>query len=309
MPRIITLTPNPALDFSFEADKVEPNQKLRCSNPRVDAGGGGVNVARAALRLSAQTLAIFTTGGLHGATLKEAVARENVPARIIPVGGETRPAFHVRETSSGDEFRFNFPGAEMSDGEASLFLTALEEEAKSGDYIVASGSLPPGAPRDFWGRAAHIAKSKGARFAIDSTKGVVEALEEGVDLLRLNKSEAPTFAGRSLQWPDDAANFAMDLVAKGKAGRVAITHGGEGGILAGPSGVARAPSPDVKIVSAVGAGDSFVAALVIALMKNEPDANALRFALAAASATLMTPGTALFEPKEVVRIYEASLRA
>ena len=127
MPRIITLTPNPALDFSFEAEKVEPNQKLRCSNPRVDAGGGGVNVARAALRLSAQTLAIFTTGGLHGATLKEAVARENVPVRIVPVGGETRPAFHVRETYSGDEFRFNFPGAEMSDGEASLFLAALEE--------------------------------------------------------------------------------------------------------------------------------------------------------------------------------------
>lgn len=305
MPRIVTLTPNPALDFAFEVEKIEPNRKLRCADPRSDPGGGGINVSRAAKRLGAETLAIFTAGGVYGEALKEAVAGEAIPARIIAVAAATRPAFHAHETSTGAEYRFNFPGEEMSGAEADAMLAALAEEIGKGDLVVGSGSLPPGAPLDFWARAARIARKAGAHFALDSSRGVREALSEGVWLLRLNKSEAPALAGHDLEWPQGYEEFAAALVAGGKAARVAVTHGGDGGLLASAAGVARAPAPKVAVHSAVGAGDSFVGALIVALMRGEPDAEALRFAFAAAAATLMTPGTALFDPEEVRRIYAA----
>lgn len=303
MARIITLTPNPALDFSFEVERVESNQKLRCAGLHVDPGGGGINVARAAKRLGADVLAIYAQGGVFGARLAEALAAENVPCRIIPVATETRPAFHARETSTGREYRFNFPGEEMAAAEAGAMLSALEEEAISDDYVVASGSLPPGAPNDFWARATRIAKAKSAHLIIDTTTGVEQALAEGVSVLRLNKSEAPVLAGRPLDWPNETTAFARSLVDGGKAARVVITQGGEGGVLVSKDGAVRTGAPKVPVVSAVGAGDSFVGALTVALIEGRSEEEALRFAFAAAAATLMTPGTALFDPSDVQRIF------
>lgn len=106
MPRIITLTPNAALDFAFEVEKIEPNRKLRCGEPRSDPGGGGINLSRAARRLGADTLAIFTAGGVYGEALKSAVAGKSIPARIISVASGTRPAFHAHETSRRVSFQF-----------------------------------------------------------------------------------------------------------------------------------------------------------------------------------------------------------
>lgn len=306
MPRIITLTPNPALDLAFEAVKIEPSMKLRCTDPRVDPGGGGINVSRAAQRLGADTLAIFTAGGAYGAGLREAVASENLAVRIIPIASSTRPAFHAYESSTGAQYRFNFPGEEMTADEAAAMLSALEEETHAGDFVVGSGSLPPGAPREFWARAARIAREKGARFALDSSSAAREALAEGISLLRLNKNEAPALAGRALEWPQGYEDFAKSIIAEGGAERVVVTHAGDGGLMASAKGVLYAPSPKVKVVSAVGAGDSFVGALIVALLEGKADEEALRFAFAAASAALTTPGTQLFDPDTARKIYEGS---
>lgn len=306
MARLITLTPNPALDFAFETEKIEPNRKLRCSSPRVDPGGGGINVSRAARRLGADTLAIFTAGGVYGEALKKAVAQENVSARITPVSSETRPAFHARETSTGNEYRFNFPGEAMNENEARALLDALSEETDAGDFVVGSGSLPRHAPTDFWARAARIAKSKEACFALDTSRGLEAALAEGVYLLRLNKIDAATLAGRPLAWPDGAADFAKSLIAGGGAELIVMTHGGTGGLLARADRVCFADAPKVEIVSAVGAGDSFVGALVVALMEGKTDQEALRYGFAASAATLKTAGTMLFDADDMRQIYESA---
>ncbi|MEZ5893777.1 MAG: PfkB family carbohydrate kinase, partial [Parvularculaceae bacterium] len=189
MTRIITLTPNPALDYAVEADFVEPNRKLRCHDPKMHPGGGGVNVARAASRLGAHTLAILTAGGVYGDALIKSLAAENVPMRMIPISGETRLAFHVKDQGSSDEYRFNLPGAQMSADEIGRFFKAIREEAEPGDFVVASGSLPPGAPDDFWAEAARAAKRNGAKFVLDSISGLEAALDEGVFLLRQNEHE------------------------------------------------------------------------------------------------------------------------
>ncbi|MFZ5616433.1 MAG: 1-phosphofructokinase family hexose kinase [Pseudomonadota bacterium] len=312
MSRIITLTPNPTYDFAVDAPMVEPNRKLRCVNPESHPGGGGLNVARAASRLGADTLAIFTTGGLYGAALKGLVAEEHVPMRTIHVAGETRIAFHVRDMATGDEYRFNLPGTEMSPEERQAMLAAIEDETHKGDYVVGSGSLPPmrgpNAQENFWADAARIAKRKGARFVLDSISGLKAAMTEGVFLLRHNEHEYQSLSGRTLNWPDEISAFAQKIVASGGAERMVITHGADGSLMATAAGVAVTPVLPVRAHSAVGAGDSFVAALIVATARGRPDADALRYAAAAAAATRLTSGTSLFRVEDVERLY-ASGRA
>ncbi len=303
MARIITLTPNPTYDFAVEVDFVEANRKLRCKNPDTKPGGGGINVARAASRLGADVLAIFTTAGLYGDALKKAVAEEQVSMRAIPVAGETRLAFHVHEQDKGDEYRFNLPGAAMSAAEVQSMLDALKEEARAGDIIVGSGSLPGGEPVDFWSRAAHVAKENGAHFFLDSINGLEAAFAEGVFLFRCNQFEYQAIANRTLEWPDEITALAEELVGKGAAERVIITHGGDGSVMATPNGTVSTPVIKVRAQSAVGAGDSFMAAFIVATMRGYSDKDALRYASAGAAATRMSAGTALFDPADVERLY------
>lgn len=307
MARIITLTPNPTYDFAVDAPKVEPNRKLRCINPESHPGGGGINVARAASRLGASTLAIFPAGGLYGAALKGLIAEEGVPLRAVAAKGETRIAFHVRDLSSGQEYRFNLPGVELSPGERQALLDAVRDEAAKGDYVVGSGSLPPmqgpGAQESFWAEAAAIAKSKGALFALDSISGLDAALKQGVDLVRWNEHEYQAVAGRALAWPQEIAKFAEDLVKSGAARRAVVTHGADGSVMASADAIVTAPVFPVRAHSAVGAGDSFVAGLIVSLMRRAPDAEALRFASACAAATRLSSGSSLFSKEDVERLF------
>lgn len=304
MPRIVTLTPNPALDYSAETDSVQPNRKIYCDHARSDPGGGGINVARAAARLGAETLAIFPAGGPYGAALAEAVLREGVAHRRVDIKGETRLAFAVRDRTAGDEYRFGLAGAELRPKESDALLAAMREEVRQGDFVVGSGSLPPGAPADFWARAAQDAARAGAKFVLDTSKGEAEAIEAGLFLLRKNKYELAALAGRDLRWPEEVEEFALRFVDDHKVEKLAVTHGGDGAIMTSGRSCVRAPGFEAPIVSAVGAGDSFVGALVFALINGENDARALRWGMAAATATLMTPGTALFEAATAKDMFE-----
>lgn len=306
MARIITLTPNPVRDYAVDAAFVAPNRKIRCKNPVTHPGGGGVNVARATSRLGAETLAILTAGGVSGEAMKIALAEENVPMRAVPVAGETRIAFHVRDIEGDNEYRFNLPGEEMSQSEIDNIFSALEEETDADDFVVGSGSLPPGTPNDFWATAARICKTKGARFVLDSVSGLEAAMEEGFFLLRLNKFEYPTLAGGERAWPHEVISFAKDLARQGKIERVSITHGADGSILAAADHVSRVGALPIPAHSAVGAGDSFVGGLLAGLLKGWSEEKSLRYAMCAAAATRLTPGTALFRLEDVERLFEES---
>ncbi len=306
MPRIITLTPNPALDYAVQADFVEPNRKLRCRDPQTHPGGGGINVARAVSRLGGETLAIFTTAGIYGDALVRVVAAEKVPMLTVPVSGETRLAFHITERAQGNEYRFNLPGAQLSAADAKNLLDAVRDNAKPGGYVVGSGSLPPGAPADFWAQAARAAKDKGALFVLDSISGVREAISEGIYMLRQNKHEYQELAGRDLHWPDEITEYAKATVGEGGVERMIVTHGGDGSVMASKNGAVRVGALKVKAHSAVGAGDSFVAALLVGLARGDSDEKALHYGMAAAAATRMTEGTALFDPADVERLYQTT---
>lgn len=306
MPKIITVTPNPTFDFAVDADFVEANRKLRCKDPQSHPGGGGINVARAAHRLGADVLSIITTGGPYGDAVKSLLDKERIPHHPIEISGQTRIAFHVHDLSADSEYRFNLPGPVLTEGEVERLLSAIAQAAHEGDFVIGSGSLPNGEPSNFWARAAKVAKDSGAFFVLDSIHGVEDALDEGIFLLRQNKYEYPALAKHELEWPDEIAAFATSLVHDGKATKVSITHGGDGSILASADGIAKSKAFPVKPQSAVGAGDSFVGAMAVALSRKWSDEEAVRYGMSAAAATRMTAGSQLFDADQVEQFFHSN---
>ncbi|SEN71154.1 6-phosphofructokinase [Gemmobacter aquatilis] len=305
MTPILTLTLNPALDLATQTAEVIPGPKLRCTAPRVDPGGGGINVARAIRILGGTARALVALGGTTGQRLAQALKAEGIAHTSIAAPGETRESFAVTETNSGQQFRFVLPGAEWARVDIDHLLEMTRQTVPEGAFVVMSGSQPPGVPARF-AAAVQAALPQGARLVLDTSGPALHAVVDqpipGLALLRMDDAEAEELAGRRFADRRDAADFAAGLVARGVAQRVIVARGAEGSVLADGAGRLFGAAPRVEVVSAVGAGDTFVGALVLALARGEPRDCALAQGVAAAAAACITPATELCHAEDVVRL-------
>lgn len=291
MPRVVTLTLNPALDLATEVDRVEAGPKLRCGPVRREAGGGGLNVSRAITSLGGRTLALHTSGGPTGVMIEDDLAREGVAQRRLPVSGITRENLAVRERAGGGQFRFVMPGPALTDAEWRAAIDATVEEADGG-YVVASGSLPPGAPDDVYVRLARALAPGGTRLLVDTSGPALrEAVGGGVHLVKVNYREFDELGGGVLS-DDRREALAARIVSEGGAETVIVTLGPAGALVAHAGEVAHIAAPVVERPdSAVGAGDSFMGALAFGLAHGRPLHDACAMGVAAAAAAMLTPGT------------------
>ncbi len=299
---VLTLTPNAALDVWTTTDTVRAGPKLRCSRPRKDPGGGGINVSRVLHRLECDTFALCAAGGRTGEQVVAGLERDRIPAECCRIDGETREDFSVRENDSGDVLRFVTPGPELSAEEGGRLLDRLAELAGDAALVVGSGSLPDGLGEEFWAGAVRRCKDAGARFVLDSHHGVGPALDEGTFCFRENNDAISRLAGRHLAWPREAAEWAADRITAGAAEMIVVTEGSKGALLVTREARLVLSPPHVDVQSAVGAGDSFVAGLCLALSEGRGVEDMLRQAVATAAATLLTPGTELCRKQDVDRL-------
>jgi len=300
---IVTVTMNPAIDISATVDEVAPFRKLRCTDILRDPGGGGINVARVMRRFGADVTALYPAGGTIGKLLQQLVADEGIASLAIPIAEENREDFTAFERKSGHEFRFVLPGPEISEREWNACLDALREIKGEIRYVVLSGSLPPGVPDDFYVRAAKIAQIRNARVAVDTSGKPLQAvLEAGVHLVKPNRRELQEWLGKPLDDLAAQVDASRQLVEDGHADIVALTLGDAGGVLTTREGAWRAVAPPVKPVSTVGAGDSFLSAMILRLNAGDDLPAALRYGIAAGSAALLSPGTELCRPEDVERL-------
>ena len=303
MPQIVTLTINPAIDIFVNVDHVQSTHKLRCSPPKRDPGGGGINVARVAHRLGGDVLAIYPIGGQIGKLLHRLVERENIASLVTPSHVETRENFTAYEEETGEQYRFVLPGSRLHRAEWEAVLERLASLAEPPKFVVASGSMPPGAPDDFVARVARQAKALGAKTVIDTSgPALAAALAEGVTVIKPNLVELTQYVAKPLERDEDRIAACRKLVADGRAEIVALTLGDQGALLVTAKRAWRSVPLKIEAVSTVGAGDSFLGGLVAALAADEPLEQAFRVAVAAASAAVRTPGTGLCQPEEVKRL-------
>lgn len=303
MADIVTFTINPSIDTSTAVDRIAPIHKLRCAPPHRDPGGGGVNIARVAVRFGADVKALCAAGGVMGELLRRLIDREGIPNLVIQLSGETRESFTVFETATGHEYRFVLPGPELREEEWRRCLGALAGLDDEPSFVVASGSLSPGAPSDFYAHFARSAKQRGAKVVLDTSgPPLAAALEEGVYLIKPNLRELTELAGESLGDERAWVDACRRLTQAGHAEIVALTLGDQGALLLARDGAWRAPALPITPVSTVGAGDSFLGAMVWALAAGFKIEDAFRYGVAAGSAALLSPGTGLCRRDDVERL-------
>jgi 6-phosphofructokinase 2 len=309
MPDVVTFTINPAVDISTSVAVVRPAHKLRCAAPRRDPGGGGINVARVVTRFGADVLAVFTVGGPIGEHLKELVAREGIRSLTIPIRADTREDLAVVESETGQQYRFVLPGPALAEAEWRACLDALASPDIKPRFLVASGSLPPGVPDYFYASVVEIMRGSGAKDAkiIVDTSGLPlqRALEAGVYLIKPNLREMRELLGAPMDREHDCIAACGRLVKEGRAEVVALTLGHYGAMLVTRDVALRADPVPIKPVSTVGAGDSFLGALVARLAAGREMEDAFRHAVAAGSAALLAHGTELARRDDVERLLSA----
>jgi 6-phosphofructokinase 2 len=298
---------NPSIDKSSYVNQVIPGRKLRCQPPRHEPGGGGINVSRAIHRLGGQSVALYTAGGATGQMLQDLLGDEGViNHRPIPIENLTRQNLTVLEEASGQQYRFGMPGPALKDAEWQRCLDEVAMLNPKTGYIVASGSLPSGVPDDFYARVASLAREMGSRTIVDTSGEPLRlAAREGVYLLKPNLRELSQLAGRDLDDEAQQEAAAWDLVDTGQSELVVVSLGAAGALLVSSAGHKRLRSPTVPIRSRVGAGDSMVAGLVLALARGASLYDAARFGVAAGAAAVMTPGTELCRREDVEQLYES----
>ena len=303
---ILTVTLNPSIDVSAATQAVTSEHKLRCTDVRRDPGGGAINVARVLKRFGADCRALYPAGGILGRLLRRLLDDEGIDSMALDIAAETRESFTVLERASGREFRFVLPGPQLERTEWQSCLDAVAAMPQAPAYVVASGSLPPGAPEDFYARLARLARERGSRMVLDASgPALAAALEAGVYLGKPNLRELRELAGQPLEREDEWAAAADALVSSARAEVVALSLGHRGALLAARGMLVAAPAIPVKIASTVGAGDSFLAALVWRLASGARLEEAFGYGVAGGTAALLAPGTSLAHKDDTERLVQA----
>lgn len=304
MKSIYTLTLSPAVDKSTNVNLVIPESKLRCEQPIFEPGGGGINVSRAIKKLGGQSVSIYTKGGPAGELLQHLLDKEDINQHPIICENWTRENFIVVESVSNRQFRFGMPGTFLKEEEWKKCLEDISSPNHQIDYLVVSGSNPPGVPSSFYGKISEIAKNRGIKLILDTSGDTLkEALKHGIYLLKPNLKELSDMVGQELKNISEQEEAAMDIINQGKIEILVVSLGASGAMMASKEGIHHVSAPSVSKKSTVGAGDSMVAGMVLSLAKGCSLMETLRFGVASGTAATMNPGTELCRREDVDTLF------
>jgi len=243
-----------------------------------------------------------------GEWMRELLDDEALDHQPVAVQGRTRTNLIVREERSEQQFRFNMPGAALSRQETRACIDLVEKLDPSPEFLVLSGSLPPGVPSNFYAQISHAAP-KTTRVVLDTSGDALRGgLESPVFLIKPNLHELEQLAGRDITGNEDIREVSRQLIDEGKVKAVVTSLGRGGAVLVTADHCKHVGTPTVKIRSKVGAGDSTVAGIVLALDRGESITDALRFGVAAGAAAVMNEGAELCRREDAERLY-ASMRS
>jgi 1-phosphofructokinase len=294
---IVTVTPNPSVDRTIEVDALVRGAVLRALARRVDAGGKGVNVARALAMNGYKTCAVLPSGGWEGQQLTALLAPEGIEVIVVPVAGAVRANVSVVEPD-GTVTKLNEPGPTLTAAELEAVTEAAAAAAAGADWVAASGSLPPGVPADFYARLVGPLRKVGVRVAVDTSgPALMAALPASPDVVKPNREELAEVTGRAVTTLGDAVEAATEVRRRG-AGAVLASLGPDGALLVEAAGAVHGAAQGAVPRGAVGAGDALLAGF---LAGGGSGSGALAEALAWGAAAASLPGSQMPRPDQLDR--------
>ncbi|GGY14930.1 1-phosphofructokinase [Streptomyces anandii] len=289
---ILTVTPNPSLDRTYEIPSLDRGEVVRATGERMDPGGKGVNVSRAVAAAGRRTVAVLPLGGAPGAVIEELLAAQGIEVAPVPIAGATRSNIALAE-SDGVLTKINAPGPELTGQEQELLLDTVRRQSRGADWIACCGSLPRGLSPSWYADLVARAHAAGVRIALDTSgPALLEALREGPDVVKPNAEELAEAVGRPLMTVGDAVKAAEELRGLG-ARAVLASLGADGQLLVDGAGVWYGSARVDTVRSNVGAGDSSLAGFLIA---GGVGPEALSSAVAHGAAAVQLPGSLMPTP-------------
>lgn len=301
---IVTLTANPSVDRTIEVADLRPGAVIRARASRVDAGGKGVNVARALAAHGRKTKAVLPSGGAEGAQLEALLASASLDLLTVRVADPIRANVTVVE-ADGTTTKLNEPGPRLSAGELDALAAALCDAAAAAEWVVLSGSLSPGAPDNWYADIIERLRGAGPRIAIDSSgPPLARAIDAWPDLVKPNREELAELAGRPIDTIADVVGAARTLNNSG-VHTVLTSLGPAGAVLVRGDAAWHATAAAIEPRSTVGAGDALLAGYLAATDAPGGDGSggpgALAEAVAWGSAAAALPGSGMPGPGDISR--------
>ena len=290
---IVTLTLNPSLDRTFDIDRLARGDVNRVRLSTAEAAGKGVNVARALDANGFHALAVLPLGGSTGDEMKRLLEADGPPFVALDIAEPTRANVTVVE-ADGTVTKLNEPGAALTSSEVDELLAMATNRTTEGDWLVASGSLPPGLGSDTYARIVRTGHEVGALVVVDASgPALAEAISAGPDLIKPNLPELRELTGLEIHTLGDAVEAARSIVEKG-VGAVLASLGADGAVMCSTDSTLHGRVETVEVVNTVGAGDTLLAGFLAAAGRSGQDQ--LGEALTWARASIRSPLTTMEPP-------------
>ena len=299
---IVTLTLNPAIDRILSVDRLAFEDRAYINSTRESAGGRGINASYVIHSFGAQTLAVLPSGGDSGKRLETYLRGFGYRVAVVPIANEIRTNFTITDRQ-GLTVNLNEKGPELAEAELTRIERVVRRALAGASWLMICGSLPPGVPVSFYARMIDIARQRKVKTLL---RAGGDALREGIEarptVAAPNQPEAERLLGRMLLTRTHYFEAAERLRSMGPES-VIISLGSRGAVGAFPSGLLEALAPRVDAVSPIGAGDALTAAYVWSMRRKSNAADALRWAVAAGTASARLPGMSFATLPQTREIY------
>ena len=301
---ITALSLNPSIDMTISVNKFTYGGLNRVQTARRDAGGKGLNVAIALRAMGAEAECIGFMHEENAKLFEDKLAVSGATWDFVYCPGSTRTNIKLRDDETMTITELNQSGRAVTKEEMGKMMDVIRSHAEKSDYMVLTGSVPPGCDAGVYRDIIEELASTGCRCVLDADgEKLAQGLKAKPFLIKPNRYELELLTGRSLETRDELLNAADELIAGG-IGVVAISLGGEGALITDGNEALFAPPLKIEINSTVGAGDSMVAGLTAAFAEGKTLEEAFRIGVACASAACCTEGTQVFTRWDFEKILE-----
>ena len=302
---VLTITLNPSIDISVLVPQLIPTDKLRCESYEKEVGGGGINVAKGLHRLGIPAEALFFSGGHNGQFIESKLLAEKFIIHPLRLESETRENITVTDQATQLEYRLVNKGNEINPGHEKMVLDKMDDLKIKPEFLVVSGSNPPGISKDFIQKIASWCLTHESKLVLDLPGDPLgEAFKYHPYLIKPNLNEMGHIAGRKKLSQTEAIETAKIWIEKEYAEIIVISMGDQGAIICNKNESHILAPPKVKSLSTVGAGDSMVAGLLYKLHYGSDLKDVLMMGIACGTAATLSRGTKLFDRDQAMILYE-----
>ena len=285
---ILTVTPNAGIDKTYTVECFGLDRVHRPTATRAVPGGKGINVVRVLKELGRAGLATGFVGGRTGEAILEGLAAEGIPHDFVSVKEESRLCIAIIDSSSGRQTKLNEIGPRITPDEVKRMLDKVTDLLPGTEFIVLCGNAPPGVPTSFYGDIIRMAARAGVKSILDTSgEHLREAIKAGPFMFKPNTAELSELAGHELLTLEEISRAAKSLKQYGVE-ITAVSMGRSGAMVTDGVQTWQATPPEIRFASAVGSGDSFVAAFLDSLLVGDSLASALAAGTAAGAANATT---------------------